>query len=114
VRDLLRLRRDLRIIKLRPGQHFKLMGVDFYAFKVKHSSLIPTVGIEIGTLIYLPDVADLDWAMKYLGESKTIAIDGSVLGRNFGGHLSINEIIRQVKPLNNLTERSYSDGQTEV
>lgn len=102
IKDVLRIRRDLRIIKLKPGQHFKLLNIDFYAFKVKHSPIIPTVGLEINSLIYLPDVADLDWATKYLKESQIAILDGSMLGRNFGGHLSINEIIRQTKVMKNL------------
>jgi len=102
LKNLLRIRRDSRIIRLKPGQHFKLLGIDFYAFKVKHSKMITTVGIEIGPVVYLSDIADLDWAMKYLKESKIAIIDGSMLGRSFGGHLAINEIIGQTKPLKNL------------
>lgn len=102
LKDLLRMWRDIRIIKLKPGQHFKLLGIDFYAFKVKHSNLVITVGIEIGPIVYIPDVADLDWAIKYLKESRILIIDGSVLGRSMSGHISINEIIGQTKPLKNL------------
>jgi len=102
LKDLLKIKRDLRIIRLKPGQHFKLLGIDFYAFKVKHSNMVPTVGVEINSLIYIPDIADLDWALKYIAESKTAILDGSVMGRNFGGHLSINEIIAQTKNLKNL------------
>lgn len=102
LKDLLRARRNLRIIKLKPGGHFKLLKTDFYAFKVKHSALIPTVGLEINSAVYVPDLADLEWTVKYLKESQTAILDGSVLGRNFGGHLSINEIVRQTKVLKNL------------
>lgn len=102
IKDLLKLRRDIRIIKLKPGQHFKLLGIDFYAFKVKHSNMVPTVGVEIDSMVYIPDVADLDWAMKYIEESKVAILDGSVLGKNFGGHLSINEIVSKTSGLKNL------------
>jgi len=102
IKDLLRLRRDLRIVRLHPGQHFKLLGVDIYAFKVNHSNVIPTVGVELGNVVYLPDTADLDNAKKYLKESKVAILDGSVLGRNFGGHLAINEIIGETREMKNL------------
>lgn len=102
LKDLLRVRPDLRIIRLKPGQHFKLIGIDFYAFKVKHSKMITTVGIEIGPIVYLSDIADLDWAYKYLKESKVAILDGSVLGRSFGGHLSVNELVGETKPIKNL------------
>ncbi len=102
LKDLLRARRDIRIIRLKPGQHFKLLGIDFYAFKVKHSNLVPTVGVEINQAVYIPDFSDLDWAAKYIKESKVAILDGSVLGRNFGGHLSINEIIGETKKMENL------------
>ncbi|AKM82599.1 TPA: hypothetical protein DD449_01330 [Candidatus Berkelbacteria bacterium] len=102
IKDLLRARRDIRIIKLAAGQHFKLLGIDFHAFKVKHSNLVPTVGVEINSVIYIPDYADLDWAMPYLKNTKFAILDGSVLGRNFGGHLSINETVALTKPLKNL------------
>lgn len=104
IKDLLRARRDIRIIKLNAGQHFKLMGIDFHAFKVKHSNLLPTVGIEINSMVYIPDYADLNWAMPYLRNAKVIILDGSVLGRNFGGHLSINETIAMTKNLKNLNK----------
>lgn len=102
IKDLQKIRRNLEITRLKPGQHFKWQGIDFYAFKVKHSSQITTVGLEIGPVIYIPDLADLDWAIKYLQESKIAILDGSVLNRNFGGHLSINEIINGTKKLRNL------------
>lgn len=102
IKDLLRARRDIRIIKLQAGQHFKLLGVDFHAFKVKHSKMVPTVGVEINEAVYMPDFADLDWAIKYLQESKIAILDGSCLGSSFGGHLSMNESIGLTKPLKNL------------
>lgn len=102
IKDLLKINRDLNIVKLKPGQYFKVNGIDIYAFKVKHSKVIDTVGVEIGKAIYMPAVADLEWTMKYLKESKYLITDGSVFGRNFDGHLSINEIISTTKPLKNL------------
>lgn len=124
IKDLLRARRDIRIIKLAAGQHFKLIGIDFHAFKVKHSNLVPTVGVEINSAIYIPDYADLDWAMPYLKNTKIAILDGSVLGRNFGGHLSINETVAMTKPLKDLkkiyfthnghTRRSHSQMQKLV
>jgi len=102
IKDLLKIRRDITVTRLKPAQHFKWQGIDFYAFKVRHSSQVTTVGLEIGQIIYIPDMADLDWAMKYLLESKIAVLDGSVLNRNFGGHMALNEIIKQVKPLRNL------------
>lgn len=102
LKDIMKIKRDVRIIKLKPGQHFKLLGVDFYAFKVKHSKMITTVGVEIDDAVYIPDYADLDWAMKYLTESQVAILDGSVLGQNYAGHMSINESVAATKPLTNL------------
>ena len=102
VKDLLKIKPRLEIIRLKPGAHFKWQEIDFHAFKVKHSTQVTTVGLEIGPVIYIPDLSDLDWAMKYLIESKTAILDGSVVNRNFGGHMALNEIIKQVKPLRNL------------
>jgi len=102
IKDLLKIKRDLEILRLKPGQHFKWQGIDFYAFKIKHSEMVVTVGIAIGSIIYIPDLADLVWAEKNLKDAKIAILDGSVLNRNFGGHLSINEIINQTKNLKNL------------
>jgi len=102
LRDILKINKSLQVIKLKPGQHFKLNDINFYAFKVKHSSVVQTVGVEIGKAIYIPDVADLEWAMKYLKESKYAILDGSVFGRSFGGHMSINDVISETKSLKNL------------
>jgi len=114
IKDLLRVRPNLEIIRLKPGQHFKWQGIDFYAFKVKHSSQITTVGVEIGPAVYVPDLASLDWAIKYLKESKIAILDGSVLNHNFGGHLSINEIIAQTKLLRNLRHIYFThNGHTQ-
>lgn len=114
LKDLLKIKRNLQIIKLKPGQHFKMFGIDFHAFRVKHSSQVVTVGIEIGPLDYISDVADLDWAMKYLKEAKIAVLDGSMLGRSFGGHLSINEIIAETKPLKNLKKIFFThNGHTQ-
>ncbi|OGD56405.1 hypothetical protein A2V71_04710 [Candidatus Berkelbacteria bacterium RBG_13_40_8] len=114
LKDLLRARRDIRIIRLKPGQHFKLLGIDFYAFKVKHSNLVPTVGVEINQGVYIPDISDLDWAVKYIKESKAAILDGSVLGRNFGGHLSMNEIIGETKEMKNLKKIYFThNGHTK-
>lgn len=100
---LLRTRRDLRIIRMKPGQHFKLLGVDFFAFKVLHSKMAVTIGLEINNdVIYIPDSASLELAEKYLQDVRVAILDGSVFGRSFGGHLSINEIITTVKPFKNL------------
>ncbi len=101
---VLRANRDIRIIRMRPGQHFKLFGIEFYAFKVEHSRVLPTVGIVIDDMVYIPDSASLDTAMKYLSDAQVAVLDGSNLGRSFGGHLSINEIISAVKPLTNLSK----------
>lgn len=100
---LLRTRRDLRIIRMKPGQHFKLLGVDFFAFKVLHSKMAITIGLQINNnIVYMPDSSSLDLAIKYLQEANIAILDGSVLGRSFGGHLAINEIVADVKPLKNL------------
>lgn len=102
LKDVLRGNRSIRIIRIKPGQHFKLFGIEFYAFKVPHSRVLPTVGLEIDDYVYIPDSASLEQAMKYLSEAKYAILDGSCLGRSFGGHVSINEIIATVKPLKNL------------
>ncbi len=102
IKYLLRINRDLRIIRIKPGQHFKLLSKDFFGFKVEHSKMAPTVGIIINNLIYIPDSSSLSLANKYLQEVKIAVLDGSVLGRSFGGHLSINEIVSEVKPYKNL------------
>lgn len=102
LKDLLRARPNLQVIKLAPGQHFKLDGIDFYAFKVRHSKLVTTVGVQFDTVTYIPDYSDLDWAVKYLKDSQIAILDGSVIGRNFCGHLSVNESVALTKPLRNL------------
>ena len=99
---LMRIKSGLRVIRMKPGQHFKLLGIDFFAFKIEHSKVITTVGLEINNVIYIPDSASLSWAMKYLEEVTVAILDGSVIGRPFSGHQSINEIIATVKPLKNL------------
>ena len=100
---LLRTRRDLRIIRMKPGQHFKLLSVDFFAFKVLHSKMAITIGLQINNnIVYISDSSSLDLAIKYLQEANIAILDGSVLGRSFGGHLAINEIVADVKPLKNL------------
>lgn len=108
VKDLMRIKRNLEVIYLKPGQHFKWEGIEFFAFKVKHSPALITVGLEIGPFIYIPDIADLDWAEKYLKESKVAILDGSVINRSFAGHLAINEIINQTKILKNLKKIYFS------
>lgn len=104
LKDILRVDRNLRIIKLQAGAHFKLIGIEFHAFKVQHSNLLPTVGIEIDDLVYIPDYSSLDFAKQYLYDAKIAVLDGSVLGRDFGGHLSINQTIAQTKQLKNLNK----------
>lgn len=99
---VLRANRNIRLIRMKPGQHFKLLGIDFFAFRVLHSKLVPTVGLVLNELAYIPDSASLDLAKKYLQEVKIAILDGSMLGRPFGGHLSLNEIIATVKPYKNL------------
>jgi len=106
--DILKINKTIRVIKPQAGQHFKLGGIDIHAFKVKHSQVLETVGLEIGTLIYIPDFAEIEWAIKYLKESKIAVLDGSVLGRDFGGHLSINKIISETKNLRNLRKIYFS------
>src|SRR4030042_3826302 len=96
------LKADLRIIRIKPGQHFKLLGIDFFAFRVEHSKMAPTVGLVLNDVAYIPDSLSLSLAEKYLQEVKVAILDGSMLGRSFGGHLSINEIIATVKPFRNL------------
>lgn len=102
LRYLLKIDQDLRVIKIQPGQHFKLLGIDFFAFRVAHSNLAPTVGLVANDIIYIPDSLSLDVAEKYLQEAKVAILDGSILGRAFGGHMSINEIINKVKTYSNL------------
>jgi len=97
IKDLLKIRPEMRVIRLKPGQHFKLLGIDFFAFKVKHSKLVETVGLAVNNLLYLPDVAELTWAEQYIREAKIAVLDGSVWGRDFGGHMAMNEIISQTK-----------------
>jgi len=99
---ILKFNPNIRIIRIKPGQHFKLFGIDFFAFKVEHSRVLTTIGLEINNVAYIPDSSSLSQALKYLKEVKIAILDGSMLGRSFGGHISINEIIAQVKPLNNL------------
>jgi len=102
LRFLLKANRNLRIIRIKPGQHFKLLGIDFFAFRVEHSKMAPTVGLVLNDIAYIPDSLSLNLAEKYLKEVKVAILDGSMLGRTFGGHLSINEIIAIVKPFKNL------------
>ena len=106
LKHVLRANRNIRIIRINPGQHFKLFGIEFYAYKVLHSKVLPTVGLSIDDYVYIPDSLSLDSAMKYLKDAKYAILDGSSLGRTLGGHMSINEIISTVKPLKNL-EKIY-------
>lgn len=100
---LLKIHPNLRIIRMKPGQHFKLLGVDFFAFKIPHSKMFDTVGLEIGEkIVYIPDSLSLDLALKYLKEVKVAILDGSVLDRNFGGHLAMKETIATTVPFRNL------------
>ena len=99
---ILKFNPNIRIIRMKPGQHFKLFGIDFFAFKVEHSRVLTTIGLEINDVAYIPDSSSLLQALKYLREVKIAILDGSSLGRSFGGHMSINEIITFVKPLSNL------------
>src|SRR3972149_8145847 len=55
LKHLLKLNRDLRIIRIKPGQHFKLLSVDFFGFKVEHSKMVVTCGLIINNLAYIPD-----------------------------------------------------------
>ncbi len=97
------LKNRIRVIRMKPGNHFKLLGVDFFAFKVLHSKLAITIGLVINdNLVYIPDSSSLNLATKYLKEVDLAILDGSMLGRSFGGHLSINDIITVTNPLKNL------------
>ncbi len=101
---LLKIKPNIRIIKMKPGQHFKLLGIDFFAFRVEHSKMIVTVGLLMNNVVYVPDSASLSLAIKYLKEVQIAILDGSSLGRSFGGHVSIGEIVSQTKPLKNLSK----------
>ncbi|MFA6492553.1 MAG: MBL fold metallo-hydrolase [Patescibacteria group bacterium] len=106
---LLQVNRDLRIIRMKPGQHFKLLGVDFFAFKVPHSNVVPTVGLEIAEkIVYIPDSVSLNLALKYLKEVKVAILDGSIFDRSFGGHLATKEIIAITTPFKNLKKIYFS------
>lgn len=102
LQHVLRLNPDINVMKMKPGQHFKIFGIDFFAFKVEHSNLITTIGLVINDLIYIPDSASLASAQSYLGEAKYAVLDGSVVGRAFGGHLPVGESVALTKPMTNL------------
>lgn len=112
---LLKVNRNLRIIRMKPGQHFKLLGVDFYGFRVRHSKMVPTTGLELdGKVVYIPDSASLDLTIKYLQEVKVAILDGSVFNRSFGGHLAIKEIVAITKPFRNLKKIYFThNGHTQ-
>lgn len=113
--ELRKINPKIDVIRLKPGQHFAWEGIEFYAFKVKHSPVITTVGVEIGGAIYIPDVASLDWAEKYLKESQVAILDGSVLNRSFSGHMAINQIIIETKNMKNLRKIYFShNGHTRI
>jgi len=113
--DLKKVNPKINVIRLQPGQHFAHEEIEYYAFKVKHSPVITTVGVEIGPAIYIPDVADLDWAQKYLQESKLAILDGSVLNRSFSGHMALNQIIIATKNMKNLRKVYFShNGHTRL
>lgn len=103
LRYLLKINRNLRIIRMKPGQHFKLLGVDFFAFKVMHSKMMPTIGLEIAEkVVYIPDSASLDLVLKYLQEVKIAILDGSIFDRLSGEHLAMKEIVATTKTFVNL------------
>lgn len=112
---LLKAQRNLRIIRMKPGNHFKLLGVDFFAFRVLHSKMAPTIGLEIGEkVVYIPDSASLDVALKYLKEVKVAILDGSIFDRSFGGHGAMKEIIATTKPFRNLKKIYFThNGHTQ-
>jgi len=100
---LLKSQRNLRIIRMKPGQHFKLLGVDFFAFKVLHSKMAITIGLIIDNrLAYIPDSSSLDSALKYLNDVDIAILDGSIFERSFGGHLAMKDTIVVTKPMKNL------------
>jgi len=114
IKDILKIKPNLEIVRLKPGQHFKWEGIEFYAFKVMHSLSIVTVGLEMGPVVYIPDVNNLITATKYFKESKIAILDGSVINRSTLGHLAINEIIAQTKNLRNLRKIYFShNGHTK-
>lgn len=102
LKHVLRLNRNIRLMRIKPGQHFKLLGADFFAFRVEHSKMAPTVGLVVNDVAYIPDSLSLDLAVKYLQDVQIAILDGSMVGRAFGGHMAINEIIATVKPFKNL------------
>lgn len=112
---LLRIHRNLRIIRMKPGQHFKLLGVDFFGIRIVHSKMTPTIGLEIdGKVVYIPDSAALDSTLKYLQEVQIAILDGSIFDRSFGGHLAMKEIIALTKPLRNLKKIYFThNGHTQ-
>lgn len=112
---LLKNRRNLRIIRMKAGQHFKLLGVDFFGFRVAHSKLAATIGLVIDNKIaYIPDYSSLGRAIKYLKEIQVAILDGSVLDSSFGGHLVIKETIGQTKPLKNFKKIYFThNGHTQ-
>lgn len=115
IKDLLKIKRDLEIIRLKPGQYFKRGEIEFHAFKVKHSDVVTTVGIQINSLIYIPDFEGLTLAEKYLKETKIAVLDGSLLNRSFDGHMSINAIIAATKNLKNLRKIYFThNGHTKI
>lgn len=107
--------RNLKIIRMKPGQHFKLFGIDFFAFKVLHSKIANTVGVIIDNrTIYIPDCASLDLALKYLQEVNTAILDGSIFERSFGGHLAMKEAIIATKDFANLKKVYFThNGHTQ-
>lgn len=103
VKYLLKVNPNLRLIRMKPGQHFKLLGVDFFGFRVLHSKLTPTIGLVIDNqLAYIPEFSSLDLALKYLRDVDVAVLDGSVFERSFGGHLAMKESIVLTRPMKNL------------
>lgn len=115
IKYLLKVNRNLRTMRMKPGQHFKLLGVDIFAFKVLHSKMFTTVGLVLGEkIIYSPDNSSLDLALKYLQESKVAILDGSIFERSFSGHLAMKEAIGLTKPYRNLKKIYFThNGHTE-
>jgi len=84
---------------LRAGRSFSLFGLTITPFRVRHALNTPTVGFLLHLprnkkIIYATDMASLNGLKKYFQQADTALVDGSILKRSFGGHLSI---INQLK-----------------
>jgi len=83
---------------IKPNRPFKLAGLEILVFEVGHSPRIKTYGLEINSLIYIPDFTKIPSKNKKIVSSAIILVlDGSILDRDLNIHASIKKQLKWAK-----------------